>query len=105
MGPMTGRQAGLCAGYNTPGFLNRGFGLFGRGRGGGGGGGRGRRNWFYATGLTGWQRAAMGAAAPTAATAATTADVEKQYLEAQIGTMQSQIEALTKRLADIEAQK
>jgi len=30
-----------------------------RGRGFGGGG-WGRRNWFYATGLTGWQRAAFG---------------------------------------------
>jgi hypothetical protein len=59
MGPMTGRAAGYCAGYPAPGYANpafgRGFG-FGRGRGGG----RGRRNWFYATGLTGWQRGAYG---------------------------------------------
>lgn len=58
-GPMTGRAAGFCAGYDVPGFANfvtgRGFG--GRGRGGGG---WGRRNWFHATGLTGWQRAAQG---------------------------------------------
>ncbi|MBW2637577.1 MAG: DUF5320 domain-containing protein [Deltaproteobacteria bacterium] len=57
MGPMTGRGAGLCAGYPAPGYMNAGFGRgFGRGRGGG----RGRRNWFYATGLTGWQRTAYG---------------------------------------------
>ena len=42
MGPMTGRGAGYCAGYSTPGFANavggRGFGRgFGRGRGFGGG--------------------------------------------------------------------
>jgi len=62
MGPMTGRSAGFCAGYNAPGFMNtmpgRGFGM---GRGGGGfgmGGGRGWRNRFYATGLAGWQRPA-----------------------------------------------
>ena len=59
MGPMTGRAAGYCAGYPTPGFSNpvggRGFGGWGRGRGG-----YGRRNWFFATGLTGWQRAAYG---------------------------------------------
>jgi hypothetical protein len=59
MGPMTGRAAGYCAGYAVPGYMNpitgRGFG-FGFGRGGG----RGRRNRFYATGLTGWQRAAYG---------------------------------------------
>jgi len=60
MGPMTGRAAGYCAGYAVPGYMNpvggRGFGAYGRGRGGG----WGRRNWYYATGLTGWQRAAMG---------------------------------------------
>lgn len=58
MGPMTGRAAGYCAGYGVPGFMNPAFGggYWGRGRGGG----RGRRNWFYATGLTGWQRAAAG---------------------------------------------
>jgi hypothetical protein len=59
MGPMTGRAAGYCAGYPVPGFMNpvpgRGFGGWGRG-----GGGWGRRNRFYATGLTGWQRAAYG---------------------------------------------
>ncbi len=60
MGPMTGRAAGYCAGYDMPGYMNpmagRGYWGWGRGRGGG----RGWRNWFYATGLTGWQRAALG---------------------------------------------
>lgn len=57
-GPMTGRRAGYCGGYSAPGFMNPapGRGFWGRRRGGG----RGRRNWFYATGLTGWQRAGMG---------------------------------------------
>ena len=37
-GPMTGRAMGYCAGFNTPGFMNAGFGRgmgrgFGRGRG------------------------------------------------------------------------
>ena len=59
IGPMTGRAAGLCAGYPVPGYMNpvggRGFG--GRGRGfWGRGGGRGWRNRFYATGLPGWAR-------------------------------------------------
>lgn len=66
MGPMTGRAAGLCAGYGVPGYANgvpgRGFGRgFGMGRGFGRGMGRGGfgfRNQFQATGLTGWQRAA-----------------------------------------------
>ena len=57
MGPMTGRAAGYCAGYPVPGFVNAipGGGGWGRGRGG-----WGRRNQFYATGLTGWQRAGYG---------------------------------------------
>jgi len=62
MGPMTGRAAGSCAGYNAPGYANaipgRGFGRRGR-RGGGrgwGGGGRGWRHMYYATGLPGWMR-------------------------------------------------
>ena len=57
---MTGRAAGYCAGYPAPGYMNAsgGRGYWGGGRGRGAG--RGRRNWFYATGLTGWQRAAMG---------------------------------------------
>ncbi len=56
MGPMTGRAAGYCAGYSRPGYMNqyggRGYG-YGFGRGG-----HGYRNWYYATGLTGWQRRA-----------------------------------------------
>jgi len=64
-GPMTGRQAGYCAGFPRPGYMNPVGGMgFGRGggfggRGGRGFGGRGWRNRYYATGLTGWQRAAM----------------------------------------------
>ena len=59
MGPMTGRQAGYCAGYNMPGYLNnaggRGMGMgFGRGANfGGRGGGFRRRNRFFATGVPG----------------------------------------------------
>ena len=57
MGPMTGRAAGYCAGYPAQGYAGVAFGGgFGPGRGGG----RGRRNQFYATGLTGWQRSAYG---------------------------------------------
>ena len=85
-GPMTGRGAGLCAGYPAAGALNPGTSGGGRGRGwgcrgdggrepsggwaggrgwgGGGRGGRGdggrrHRHWVHANGLTGWQRAAL----------------------------------------------
>ena len=60
-GPLTGRAAGFCAGYNVPGSMNPGgenwYGYgrcFGRGRGFGPGGGHGWRNRFYATGVPGW---------------------------------------------------
>jgi hypothetical protein len=58
MGPGTGRAAGYCAGYPVAGYENPmpGRGAYGRG---GGRGGRGHRNWYYATGLTGWQRASQ----------------------------------------------
>jgi hypothetical protein len=59
MGPMTGRAAGYCTGYPGPGFANP---MPGRG-GGGFGRGRGFRNRFYATGMSGWQRAAAGSPA------------------------------------------
>jgi len=50
-GPMTGRQAGRCAGYEAPGVVTPGPGrglamVFGRR-----GGGRGRRHRFRAGGL------------------------------------------------------
>jgi hypothetical protein len=105
MGSKTGRGMGFCAGLDVPGVINRGFGFFGRGRQGQGGGGRrGRRNRFYATGLTGWQQATMDASAQAAATAAPTTETEKQFLEAQVGVMQSQLEEIKKRLAAIEAE-
>ena len=60
-GPTTGRGAGFCAGYPTPGFTNpprgRGGGR-GFGRGGGGGGWR-HRHWHHATGLPGWHHGWM----------------------------------------------
>jgi len=63
LGPMTGRAAGYCAGYTVPGYMNPipGRGYFGMGFGGGG---WGRRNWFYATGLTGLQRGLYGYPTP-----------------------------------------
>ena len=53
-GPMTGGGGGFCT-FRNPGIgpAFRSPGSFGRG------GGRGRRNRFYATGLTRWQRGAF----------------------------------------------
>ena len=63
MGPMTGRAAGYCAGYDTPGYMNpysRRYTGFGRGISGRGGRGWGYRNWYYDTGIPGWSRYNMG---------------------------------------------
>ncbi len=53
-GPATGRGAGYCTGYPTPGYTNYGP------RWACGSGGRGRRNRYYATGFTGWQQGGGG---------------------------------------------
>ena len=52
IGPMTGGGRGYCAvpEDGAAGIVRRGFRR---------GGGRGRRNRYYSTGLTGWQRANM----------------------------------------------
>ena len=111
MGPMTGRAAGYCAGYQTPGYANpvagRGYGFGGRGRGG-----WGRRNGFYATGLFGWQR--FGAAnpfvgnVPRGSGAFTgvpeiTKEQELVYLKDQAQYLTGALDDIKKRIADLEA--
>ncbi|OGO05232.1 MAG: hypothetical protein A2Y73_08400 [Chloroflexi bacterium RBG_13_56_8] len=53
-GPMTGRGAGFCAGYDVPGYMypvrRRGFGM-GWADGRGGGHGWHRHSWFHARGI------------------------------------------------------
>ena len=116
MGPMTGRAAGYCAGYPTPGYMNPvgggGGGGFGRGRGGGGG--WGRRNQFYATGLTGWQRAGMGVPAygmppayPTPNVApfgpAATVEQELDALKGQAEYFGDALKEIGKRIEELQA--
>lgn len=120
MGPMTGRAAGYCAGYTVPGYMNpvmgRGFG-FGFGRGGGRGGGWGRRNWYYATGLTGWQRAGLGYPAGGGygggmpfygasynAPYAPTKEQELNMLKSQSEYLEDQLGGINKRIQELEAE-
>ena len=113
MGPMTGRAAGYCAGYPVAGYMNpvggRGFWGWGRGRGGG----RGWRNQFYATGLPGWQRAAMGGpafggavppAVPYATPFAPTVNTEQQLdaLKGQAEYFEDALEGIRKRIQELE---
>ena len=114
MGPMTGRGAGYCAGYPTPGFINR---WAGRGFGGGGRGrGRGWRNWFYATGVPGWQRAAWGwpsygfaggygvPGAPVAGAPGMTQDQELDLLRRQAEDFAGALDEIKRRIDELEAQ-
>ena len=112
MGPMTGRAAGYCAGFAVPGFMNAPGGREFEGRGGGPG--RGWRNWFYATGLTGWQRAAAGVPASgggqfapaartgPAASPAASQEQELNILKQQAETMEQQMKQLRERIEKLE---
>ncbi len=97
MGPMTGRGAGYCAGYPAPGYLSPagGRGFWGRGRGGG----WGRRNWYHATGLPFWARAAQGFfGAPSA-------EQERDALRQQSQQLQESLNAINQRIEDLEKEK
>lgn len=116
-GLMTGRGAGFCAGYSVSGFANPvpGRGGFARGWGMGRGGGWGRRNWFYATGLTGRQRAAYGHspyegfapyvmpfAAPYYPPSALSKEDELNELKYQAEYLEDSLEGVKKRMAELE---
>jgi hypothetical protein len=116
MGPMTGRGAGYCAGYDMPGYAHpmpgRGFGMgWGRGGGWGGGWGRGRgwRNMYYATGVPGWARFGYAPAwgAPPAPAygpyaAPPTPQQETEFLKAQAEWLQQQLDGISERIAELE---
>ena len=102
MGPMSGRAAGYCAGSEVPGYMNPvrvrggGFwagcaGLLGRGRG------RGNRNMFFATGLTGWQRAATASRG-----AAMSPEQELAALRSQVQFMEDAKKSAQDRIAELE---
>lgn len=116
-GPRTGRAAGYCAGYDMPGYMNpipgRGYWGMGHGRGGGwGGGGRGWRHWFYATGLTGWQRGMRGRGwrplVPYPApydVPPTTPEQELALLQADLRCLEQSAEQLRRRIDELNAQQ
>lgn len=105
MGPMTGRQAGYCAGYNMPGYLNnvcgRGMGMgFGRGANfEGRGGGFRRRNRFFVTGVPG--RPPLGGFGAPFQQA--DPETEKQALKSKAEYLQSEMDTIKKRLDELDA--
>jgi hypothetical protein len=100
-GPMTGRRAGYCAGYDVPGYENpmpgRGFGL-GRGRGRG----RGWRHWYYATGLPGWARFGYAPTWGAPPAQPLTREQETEFLKSQAGGLQQELDAISQRIAELE---
>lgn len=91
-GPMTGRRAGYCAGYGKPGFNNPSI-PWQRPGFGNQGGGRGWRNMFYATGIPGWQRFGYIPPAP---------QQEAESLKEQANWLKDQLDAINKRLEELE---
>ncbi len=86
MGPMTGRGAGFCSGFSTPGYTNFG-GRFGMGFGFGRGRGFGRR--FFISGLPGWNRYGY---------ASYSRDDEKNFLKGQAEFLENQLEQVQQQL-------
>ncbi len=110
-GPATGRAAGYCAGFSTPGFMNPvpGRGSWGGGRGAGfrgRGGGRGWRNRYYATGQPGWARAGWGPGpAPygTPFAPSMTREQEVDLLREQANYFNEALEDIRKRIEELSA--
>ncbi len=82
LGPMSGRGAGFCAGYNMSGFANRGCGS---------GLGAGRRAGIHAAG--GGMRRGM---------SAVSAEEERKTLRRQLDVLQERLDTLEKRFGETE---
>ncbi len=116
MGPMTGRAAGYCAGNAAPEYANsygRRFAGAARGMSGGAGRGRGQRNWYYATGLPGWQRYNMGMPAWIGMAPYPDAPYEPEIepgqevemLKEEQDILKQQLEDIEKRMNEIKKEK
>ncbi len=96
MGPMTGRRAGYCAGFDMPGYGNpgprRGFGR-----------GFGWRHRHFARGVAGWPGYgyhpawAMPPAAPRM-----TQEQEAGWLKAQAADLEEELKQINERLSSLE---
>jgi hypothetical protein len=107
-GPMTGRQAGRCAGNEAPGYVTAGPGRgmamgFGRRGGGGGGGGwRGRRSMFRAGGMPAWGRQWDVPPVMTAQQEASALRTRADWLSGCLAAVRARMEALGRSLPDPE---
>lgn len=106
MGPRTGRAAGVCAGFGTPGFMNsdRGFNRgFGRGNGrnfsyGGFGRGRGYGRGF-GRGFEGYPAASMPNQPPWSE------ETEQEHINQEISNLKDYLKGLENRLEELGKEK
>lgn len=102
-GPMTGRGAGLCGGYSTPGYAGSRGGYYGFGSGG-----RGWRNNFCSTGMNyrgrGFRnnRNAFGRGFSYPQTDFS-ADLELMMLKEQAEFMQKEVSSINERIRELES--
>jgi hypothetical protein len=106
---MTGRAAGYCTGYSSPGYMNPGGRFSGRGAFGGRGRGMMHRHWFHASGYPGWARYDMGYPAwgmePMPYPQEMEPAEESTVLKEQADYLKTQLEDIQKRLSELEGQK
>ncbi len=100
-GPMTGRGAGYCGGYDRPGFMHRVFHrfgrYFGRGRGPGRGPGFGRGRGFW------WREYGPGWEVTPEEEAAMLKD-EAEWLREQLGQVEDAIARTEGKQKDAESE-
>jgi len=96
LGPMTGRRAGYCAGYNMPGYANPAVPRYGAGFGGGFGGGFRAGLGWRGGGYWGTPRWQYPAPAPL------TPQQESEALKAEANWLKNQLEAIEKRIEELE---
>lgn len=105
MGPLTGRGAGYCRGFEMPGYANTVPGGRGASRGFGGGGyGKRRRTRFFATGIPGrgWNRQGVAA---SAAFREPSPNQERQYLKQEAEALRRQLAEIDRRLSQLSDDK
>jgi len=102
LGPATGRRAGFCAGFDSPGYTNvdAGRGFRGAGRGVSRGGGKGWRNIFKATGIPGWARFGSGFQAPVPAVSSKEQEID--LLKNQATYFENILDEIHKRIDGID---
>ena len=102
-GPMTGRRAGYCSGYQSPGYSNPGFGRrFGFGRGPGRGfRGHGRGFWWQIHRGPYYQPRFL----DPVDNVQPSIDEEKNYLNEMIENLEEDIHQIKERLKELSKEK